>query len=927
MATLRRRISARRVCAATGSLALIAAGVWLLAVAWDRSVFEANRLDDPESAAAALTHESPKVRAFARAELRALLQAQPGRPPPFQYSLAGRGRGAMLMSASSLAQAAVGEDPESADLAREWLRELGVDVAPRLGEMLESQKWPAARMAAGCSLLLLGQDAAPAMGALVATAAAEADPVHGIALESLCRIHGIDFGAIGPPAHTSFASALRAAGQDRRVALDLLQSLAEQADPLVRDHPGVALPALLGAVPIGKDRPEGALAGIARRLSAASQGPLAAALSHEDAAVRANAARLLAEGAPVSSTTERLLAAQGDPDETVRGWVRLALAQALTWPPGTALAQGLADASPWVREASARAAGHGPLEAQLLPGLVAALADREPGVRRAAAPALARFAEFPESSKREVGAVVDRFQEPLAAALRDESAAVRAQAARALSWNGAGAARQSAALLAALRDRDESVRVAAARALEAAGELTGDAFETVLRASADASDGSRSSLVRAAHAVGRRDPGLPAALLRFLEYRSPATRAAAADALVASGTGALAALRPALAAAVNADRREVLLGILARIGPDAGPALPEILAAMQDADGSTREAAVRAAGALGDRGADAAPALLGLIRNGDFAAPAAGLALGAILPGADSLLPECLEMLRTLSNPAAKKALRTALAGAPDRSVPAVARWLEGNEAARQEAFATLAAIGRASRAAEPLLLGALADPDPRVRADFARVVAGCWDGDRQLGALRRLATMAESDPVVEVRVAALETSLDVVPHDADRDERLMRLAADPEARIRRVAVGGLGRAGTPAAAAALVDALRDPVAEVALAARSALTIGSLDLTRRPLLKMLEDPSPRLRTEAAELLARDAKSLAVVAEALAGLLKPGTDPEPRRRAAAVFAHEPALVRHALPALRAAREDADEEVRRVAGEALAKHEGR
>jgi len=923
-----KRATARRLLAAAGSLALIAFGVWILGAAHERWLFDEHRLDDPKSAAVALTHASPQVRAFARTALRTLLHAQRGADAGRAFSSSRIGRQALAVGAPFLARAAAGVDLESAALAADWLRELGGEAAPALGRTLASPDPPAMRRAAGRALLLLDGKAAPAQEALLAVAASEADPVCGLALEALCRIHGVDFGALGPPAHRDLASALRAAGPPRRAALDLLRLLEESGDPLVRDHADVALPALLSAVPAGRDGPGGALAEMARRLAGGSESRLAAALTHEDPVVRANAARLLAEGPVHPSTVERLLAAMGDTDEWVRGWARIALARAAKRPPGTtvAFARGLGDTSPWVREASARAAGYGPLYAQLLPGLVEALADRETDVRRAAASVLARVAELPEGS---IGAVTEcayRLRAQLATALEDESATVRAQAVRALSWIGSRAAPFVPALAKTLGDPDESVRLAVARALGSLGASAESALERILEALPGETDPVRIALVRAVQRVGQSDARMPALLLGCLEDRVEAVRTAAADALAASGSLAVAVLRPALATAAVTGRRKLLLGILARIGPDARAALPEILTAMKDADHPTRKAAIRAAGALGLEGGDAAPALLGLIRNRDAAAQEAGVALGAILPAADSLLPESLDLLRSLVDPVAKNALRTALAAIPEQSVPAVARWLEGDAASRQEAMETLAAIGHATDAAEPLLLGPLEDPDPRVRADFARIVAGCWDGDRQIAALVRLGVMMESDPVIEVRIAALEASLGVHAHDADRDARLIRLAVDPEVRIRRVAVGGLG-GGTAATAAAQVAALRDPAEEVALAARIGLSTGAFDFIRRPLLILLADSQPRLRAEAAELLARDPKSSERVAAVLSALLQARDDAPLRRRAAAVFARAPALVRHALPALRAAREDADEEVRRVATEVLAKRGGR
>jgi HEAT repeat protein len=55
---------------------------------------------------------------------------------------------------------------------------------------------------------------------------------------------------------------------------------------------------------------------------------------------------------------------------------------------------------------------------------------------------------------------------------------------------------------------------------------------------------------------------------------------------------------------------------LARIGPAAEAAVPELLAALDDPDEDVRRSVIRALGQIGPAAADAVPALLGVVQQG-----------------------------------------------------------------------------------------------------------------------------------------------------------------------------------------------------------------------------------------------------------------------------------------------------------------------
>jgi HEAT repeat protein/cyclophilin family peptidyl-prolyl cis-trans isomerase len=82
----------------------------------------------------------------------------------------------------------------------------------------------------------------------------------------------------------------------------------------------------------------------------------------------------------------------------------------------------------------------------------------------------------------------------------------------------------------------------------------------------------------------------------------------------------------------------------------------------------------------------------------------------------------------------------------------------------------------------------------------------------------------------------------------------LLRLLADPEARIRRRAALAVGRVGLPAGVPPLVELLRDGDAEVRQMAAFALGLIGDRSARDPLITALADPTPLVQGSAAEAL-------------------------------------------------------------------------
>jgi HEAT repeat protein len=157
-----------------------------------------------------------------------------------------------------------------------------------------------------------------------------------------------------------------------------------------------------------------------------------------------------------------------------------------------------------------------------------------------------------------------------------------------------------------------------------------------------------------------------------------------------------------------------------------------------------------------------------------------------------------------------------AKAGAP--AVPALMEVLrtEKSEEARQSAAAALGAIGPDARAATPLLVEALSDPDTgyaaaealvALKADVAGELVKAAGSVRKYARIHAALALGKLDPRPDVAVPTL-----------------VALASDPSPYVAGQAFGALGHIGEPARAAVpvLMAGLKDE--SLASAAASALT-------------------------------------------------------------------------------------------------------
>jgi len=179
----------------------------------------------------------------------------------------------------------------------------------------------------------------------------------------------------------------------------------------------------------------------------------------------------------------------------------------------------------------------------------------------------------------------------------------------------------------------------------------------------------------------------------------------------------------------------------------------------------------------------------------------------------------------------------------------------------------------------------------------------------------------AQRSPNPQVRELAVVALAELPVSPAKRVIALAKAMQDPSARVRRRAARALGDFGMHAMPAlqVLVAGLRD--ADASVRRDSAGTLGRFGVAAAAacpgLVGLLGDPDVRTRVVVAAALKRIGEPS--VPALLAGLRN--ADPELRGRTVTLLARIGADDEAVTAALRAAAEDPDEEVRRIAGAAL------
>jgi HEAT repeat protein len=404
---------------------------------------------------------------------------------------------------------------------------------------------------------------------------------------------------------------------------------------------------------------------------------------------------------------------------------------------------------------------------------------------------------------------------------------------------------------------------------------------------ADADAGVRWSV---AEALGRIGPSAAIAVPALaMGLREPGLRVIAADALGGIGPAARGAV-PLLIDALkekDADYRWTAAIALSRIDPHAAQAaLPLFIEKLKIEDLRARWDAAMYLQAMGREAKAAGPALLEWARKGNGVAAGALAAIAG--PDAIEILPILLRVLHDEWDTSEN------IAQIGPAALPETLKQLRDPEGKSRHLI--VKALGlMAPKAPEviPIVIEALKDRDPAVRKMAAVALGGIQPRLQQA-----VAPLSEAlrDEDVSVRLAAASALRAIQPDEpVPAVPALVSLLTHRQAEIRRDTATGLASFGATAAGALppLRATLEDPDAGVRSAAAYAVArITAAEANRASVALMiaaLKDEDPRARQDAARFL---------------GAIGPDA-------------------REAIAALSAARRDDNEDVRRSAGEALAK----
>jgi HEAT repeat protein len=345
-------------------------------------------------------------------------------------------------------------------------------------------------------------------------------------------------------------------------------------------------------------------------------------------------------------------------------------------------------------------------------------------------------------------------------------------------------------LIAGLEDSDDTVRAWAAEELGAlAGTVraAGDAVPALTKVFEGKSPEAGQAAGLALGKLGRSDPAVCELILKALSSDdadrrqrgtnglagliAPGPAAATVPAALKSPRG-LEALGKLLATGDEVGRAQAAL-TLARIGPDAAPAIDALLKATRDEKAPVRRGAVAALGSIGKEGPRVMPALLSALAD---------------------------------PTPEVRQAAAESLAGFGNEGLAAMRTGLaDVRPEARAAAAYALGKLGpKALPAADDLRKG-LKDGDGLVRVACARAL---WQVERKAEEAIGLLRLALKDPSAEVRRQAAETLGLIGPAAAPAVTELAATLEDSDKSVAGRAAEALAALG-PLAAPATASLLR----------------------------------------------------------------------------------------------------------------------
>ncbi len=396
-------------------------------------------------------------------------------------------------------------------------------------------------------------------------------------------------------------------------------------------------------------------------------------------------------------------------------------------------------------------------------------------------------------------------------------------------------------------------------ALGKIGESAAAAVPNLMRALRDPDNGVCALAAEALGQMGESADGAIPALMRSLKHISPEVRRSAAEAMGKMG-GAAAVARPALeeaAADENGGVRSQAIRALGEIGGPTPASTERILAWFQDPDPMVRAAAVESIGRSSVPSEDMTGALMLLL---DDPNDQVKVEVTKVLPGLAGATPAVIDGLcrRLLEDDSdwvqdcAAIALGKLGPSASPAGGPLLYAARNGVAGVREQAMRAIARI-QPPETAEALTAG-LEDACGDVRL----VASAGWMNatsipDGAIGAL----VEALGDPEVQVRAncANALARLDAIPDAAV--PRLIECTADDNDGLRLNAAMALRLAPTAAVLEVMRGLVDDPNSRVRLIAAGCLLAVEADHAGAGLVLIaaLEDPAPRVRAAAVELLA------------------------------------------------------------------------
>jgi HEAT repeat protein len=278
-----------------------------------------------------------------------------------------------------------------------------------------------------------------------------------------------------------------------------------------------------------------------------------------------------------------------------------------------------------------------------------------------------------------------------------------------------------------------------------------------------------------------------------LDDSSQAVRGVALEVLVRYGGSSAAALRHGLDADQPLPIRVAAANALARLGPDAVPAIDSLCGSVHHEDPMLRW---HAGFALAKIGLAAVPSLRRLLRSDHFQVVATALdALERIGPEAKEAQEDIQQLAVGMASPQLQLACATALvniSGDPAAGKPVVASAIaQGGEELRKTCIQRLGDLGPGARDYEEELLLGAKDPSAEVRAASALALARVVeDPAKAVPALALL--LDDSDPEVRANAAIALTRYG--PAAAPALPKLQVLQQEKEERVAAVAAAAISK-------------------------------------------------------------------------------------------------------------------------------------